>query len=93
MAMLERVSITPMALDTDKGSQEVSWVPVSRSKPVPKVPHIFFDDGEPWLAANAYALHKLDSVVGNDIKTVASNMSHLTAYACWLEDHGVDWRH
>ena len=51
MAMLERVSITPMALDTDKGSQEVSWVPVSRSKPVPKVPHIFFDDGEPWLAA------------------------------------------
>ena len=55
MAMLERVSITPMALDTDKGSQEVSWVPVSRSKPVPKVPHIFFDDGEPWLAANAYA--------------------------------------
>ena len=93
MAMLERVSITPMALDTDKGSQEVSWVPVSRSKPVPKVPHIFFDDGAPWLAANAYALHKLDSVVGNDIKTVASNMSHLKAYACWLEDHGVDWRH
>jgi integrase len=93
MAMLERVCITSVALNTDKISQEVSWAPVANSKPTPNVPHIFFDDGEPWLAANAYALNKLDSVIGNNIKTVASNMSHLKAYACWLEDHGVDWRH
>lgn len=92
MAMLERVCITPMALDAGRDSKGVSWIPVNQSKPIPKVPHIFFDDGEPWLAANAYALAKLESAVGDNIKTVISYMSHLKAYACWLEDNGVDWR-
>lgn len=93
MAMLERVCITPMAIVADRISRGVSWVPVMHLKPTPKVPHIFFGDGEPWLAANAYALNKLESVAGDNIKTVISNMSHLKAYASWLEDNEVDWRH
>jgi len=92
MAMLERVCITPMTLGPGRSSKGVSWIPLSPSKSISKVPHIFFDDGEPWLAANAYALSKLGSATGNNIKTVTSNMSHLKAYACWLDDYGVDWR-
>lgn len=93
MAKLERVCITPMAIKTDRRPQGISWAPVNSSRPILKVPHIFFDDGEPWLPANAYALSKLNASTGNDIKTVTTNMSHLKAYACWLEDHNVDWRH
>lgn len=93
MAMLESVCITPMVLDSDSSSQGVSWVPASHARAIEKVPQIFFDDGEPWLAANSYALSKLGAVAGNNIKTVISNMSHLKAYACWLEEYGVDWRH
>ncbi|MBL4609332.1 MAG: tyrosine-type recombinase/integrase [Pseudomonas sp.] len=93
MAMLENVSITPMAIDVGRTSKGIFWVPVRDLKATPKVPHIFFNDGEPWLAANTYALNKLESVAGNNIKTVLSNMSHLKAYACWLEDNNIDWRH
>jgi integrase len=92
MAMLERVCITPMTIDHDSCTKGVSWIPLRQSKPISKVPHIFFDDGKPWLAANSYALSKLESATGNNIKTVVSNMSHLKAYACWLEDHEMDWR-
>lgn len=82
-----------MTLSADRASQEVSWVPIVGLKPLPKVPHIFFNNGEPWLAANAYAINKLESVAGNNLKTVTSSMSHLKAYACWLDDNEVDWRH
>ena len=58
-----------------------------------RVPQIFFEDGGPWLAANAYALDKLQVVSGNDLKTIISNMSHLKAYASWLEEQELDWRH
>lgn len=93
MAMLERVSITPMMLDGVDQLNGIKWVPRGGGRTISNVPHIFFGDGEPWLAANAYALRKLERVVGGDIKTVTSNMSHLKAYACWLESEGVDWRH
>ncbi len=58
-----------------------------------RVPHIFSEDGEPWLAANAYALDKLCAVSGSDPKTILSNMGHLKAYASWLEEQELDWRH
>lgn len=93
MAILEIVMITPMTFHTNTDTKGISWSRASTLQPALKTPHIFFDDGEPWIAANSYALHKLDSVVGNNFKTVTSNMSHLKAYACWLEDNDVDWRH
>lgn len=93
MAVLEKVCITPMTLDYSDRSKGVSWSSKEGGRISPKVPHIFFDNGEPWLAANAYALGKLESVSGNNIKTVTSNMGHLKAYASWLEDHNMDWRH
>ncbi|HHC2480654.1 TPA: tyrosine-type recombinase/integrase, partial [Klebsiella pneumoniae] len=93
MAILERVCITPMAPDFSDRSKGISWTPKEKGRVIPKVPHVFFDDGEPWLAANVYALGKLEAVSGNDIKTVTSNMGHLKAYASWLEAHGVDWHH
>lgn len=93
MAVLETVSITPMVPNYSDRLTGVTWIQKEKGLVIPKVPHIFFDNGEPWLAANAYALAKLESVSGNDIKTVTSNMGHLKAYAGWLEGQGVDWRH
>ncbi|KSR47061.2 hypothetical protein APB53_28565 [Pseudomonas aeruginosa] len=93
MAILERVCITPMVPNFSDRSKGILWALKENGRAIPKVPHIFFKNGEPWLAANTYALDKLQSVSGNDIRTVTSNMGHLRAYACWLEDHGTDWRH
>jgi len=43
-------------------------------------------DGEPWSAANRYAIDTLNEGIGKSLKTVTSFMSHLKAYASWLED-------
>ncbi len=88
MACLERISIQPMIYDK---SEESSWAPTP-ARNISNVPHIFFDDGEPWTAANAHALSKLQAVSGNNIKTDVSNMGYLKAYASWFEDNGMDWR-
>lgn len=93
MAVLEAVCITPMVPNHSNRLSGIIWLQNEKALVNPKVPHIFFESGEPWLAANAYALAKLESVSGNHIKTVTSNMGHLKAYASWLEDQGVDWRH
>ena len=90
MALLESINIQSMVLErTEEG---ISWAPKKGGRAFHNVPHIFFNDGEPWLAANQYALSKLQGISGNDIKTVRSIMGHLKAYASWLEDKGVDWR-
>ena len=92
MAILERIDIQLMVPERPVRSGDISWVSEERCH-ISGVPHIFFEDGVPWFSANAYALDKLQGTVGNDLKTVASNMGHLKAYACWLEDQCVDWRH
>ncbi|NHC05099.1 site-specific integrase [Acinetobacter sp. 187] len=93
MAILEKVSITPMVLNFSKKMKEINWVEDKNGYYISKIPQIFFDNGEPWLAANAYAVNKLESVKGNNLKTIHSNMNHLKAYACWLEENNLDWRH
>jgi len=93
VANLERIDIQPIVPDFSGRLAGVSWISKAHSRFYASVPHIFFDDGEPWLAANAFALDKLQGMSGSDIKTVVSSMGHLKAYACWLEDQGVDWRH
>lgn len=92
MAFLETVDITPVALEHAKPKKgSVSWVPSETGKVIEGLPQIFFSNGEPWRVANAYANDRIESPV--TIKTVASNMRHLKAYATWLEENDIDWRH
>jgi integrase len=92
VAILERIDIQAMVPERPVRSGNISWVSEER-RHISGVPHIFFDDGVPWSSANAYALNKLHGAVGSDLKTVTSNMGHLKAYACWLEDQCIDWRY
>lgn len=89
MAYLERANIQPMIPNCSDGN--IEWTPLT-GKVLTNVPCIFFSDGEPWQAANKYALSKAQSVKGNNSKTVLSNMNHLKGYADWLEDNNIDWR-
>jgi len=89
MAVLETVNFQSMILDRSDGW---NWNPEPSSQSYSQIPQIFFNDGEPWRAANRYAVSKLQAVSGNNIKTVVSNMRHLKGYAEWLEDNNVDWR-
>lgn len=93
MATLEKVCIHKMIPDYVEGTKKIEWISVDEKVTKNDVPHIFYDDGEPWLAANAYAVHKLEAIHGNNIKTISARMTHLKAYACWLEEQGIDWRH
>jgi len=84
VAVLERINF--MKMDRDPSGE---WIHDSSKKTLKGLPQIFFDNGEPWAAANLYAFSKLNI----SIKTVLSNMSHLKAYASWLEAKQLDWRH
>ena len=63
----------------------------SASPPLPSLPQIFWEDGSTWGEANLWALTQATSQ--KDLKTVSRSMSHLAAYAKWLEVEGIDWWH
>lgn len=86
MAVLEVTNHTEMYL-----SESNEWNGYVGGKTAP-LPRIFFDDGEPWLAANRYAAYLLTTTSGKNPKTITSKMNHLKAYASWLEENQIDWR-
>ena len=69
----------------------VRWVRTNR-RPVNRLPQITWEDHVPWSEANVWALEQLLSSRKHQ-KTVASSMSHLLAYARWLEAEEVAWWH
>jgi len=87
MAVLEIINHKQMVLHRNN-----EWKALNDSR-TNVIPQIFFNDGEPWLEANKYASYMLNSVSGNDPKTITSKMNHLKAYASWLEKNQIDWRH
>ena len=87
MAVLEIVNHKQMSLNPNG-----EWKALNDSRSN-AIPQIFFNDGEPWLAANKYAFYMLNSISGNDPKTITSKMNHLKAYASWLEENQIDWRY
>jgi len=92
MAVLENIHYQPMAYEPHSANAEHSFVPKLNRKPIEQFPQIFLSDGEPWREANKYAFYRyLD--LQKDIKTIHREMSHLTKYADWLEDHGLHWLH
>lgn len=71
--------------------QSLAWKERLDVPPIKNLPQIFYSDGTPFLAANAYAKEKAE--LGNASETVLSGMYHLVAYLSWLEDRGLNWTH
>jgi hypothetical protein len=91
MANLERIQYSPMREVIENGSAR--WERDLMSRPIDRLPQLFWANGESWSEANHWAKTKAEGVRGADIGTVVSLMKHLSAYANWLELEELDWRH
>ncbi|MEO9656259.1 tyrosine-type recombinase/integrase [Marinomonas sp.] len=92
MARLELINVQSMKPVLSRNNRKIIWQETNDYQ-LSRVPQIFFSDGEPWSSANRYAIDQLNSGLKKNYKTVSSFMSHLKAYASWLELEGVDWRY
>ncbi|MDR0776492.1 MAG: site-specific integrase [Azonexus sp.] len=91
MARLEFINFKPWR-ESIYSDGSVAWKIDPTSRPIERLPQIFWNNGGGWNEANHWALEKATQV-GIKIETVHSLMKHLHAYACWLEENGQDWRH
>jgi integrase len=90
MARLEYIDFKPWREVIENSS--VGWVLDTSARAVPRLPQIFWSNGDGWPEANHWALEKATQM-SISIQTVQSLMKHLHAYADWLEVVGMDWRH
>lgn len=87
MATLEKISYTPSEVTVVAGAVQRA---LARGKSaLSNLPQIVWSGGHPWREANLWALETAGK--GRDPKTILSGMTHLHAYAKWLESQGVDW--
>ena len=89
MATLEKIDYVPCNIELLNGG--VQRTPSSRKRSTNGLPQIVWADDLPWREANLWALEQ--STKGKDSKTVLSGMSHLHAYAKWLESQDLRWWH
>lgn len=89
MASLEQINYQPHRAEISDGS--LQWAPLKR-KPIKNLPQIVWEDNSTWAEANLWVLDQATSSK-RDLKTVRSNMSHLLAYAKWLEAESIQWWH
>lgn len=87
MASLERINLQLKVPVVDGGKLE--WSP-SKREPMLALPQIVWSDGRPWREANLWAFD-CASDTKRSLKTVLSSMTHIHAYAKWLEQEGVNW--
>lgn len=87
MATVELVQLVRTYPETT--DQEVIWpaTPAHQARPTPL---IFWSNGWPWREANLWISQKASST---KFATLASLMSHMLAYAKWLERNQIDWWH
>ena len=88
MATLESIVHVPMRSEIRDG--RVEWVGVNGRKPIAGLPQIVWTDHQPWREANLWALEQATTARKN-LKTVASAIGNLHAYAKWLEVAGINW--
>ncbi|MEQ5317340.1 site-specific integrase [Providencia vermicola] len=89
MASLELIHYQLRRAEINDGS--LQWKDIKR-KPIKNLPQIVWEDNSTWAEANIWALDQATSSK-RDLKTVRSNMSHLLAYAKWLEAESMTWWH
>lgn len=69
-----------------------SWEHDKLGLAIARLPQIFWQSGEGWAESNLWALEKITNE-RCDIETAKGLMKHLHAYACFLEQNELDWRH
>lgn len=89
MASLEKINYQPHREEVSDGS--LHWAPLKRQA-ITNLPQIVWEDNSTWAEANLWA-HEQATSSKRDPKTVRSNMSHLLAYAKWLEAESIKWWH
>lgn len=90
MASLEYINFQPLREAVAAGS--VQWEPDRLARPLPRLPQLFWDSGDGWTEANLWALERASHPQA-DPETIKSLMKHLHAYAQFLEQEQLDWRH
>lgn len=89
MATLRQINYHPFRVNIQ--NDQVHWTK-SNHQSIEGLPQIIWQDNTTWSEANLWALEQAASF-RSSIKTVRSNMSHLLAYAKWLESESIDWWH
>jgi integrase len=87
MASLEKINYRPHRTEVIDGVVEMTEL---TRKPIKNLPLIFWEDNSPWAEVNLWSLEQAASHK-RDLKTVHSSVSHLLAYAKWLEAESVKW--
>lgn len=90
MASLEYINFNPWR-DVVVGGK-IAWERDGLARGIERLPQIYWSDGSGWAEANHWALAKITEH-RVDLATVKGLMKHLRAYACFLEAHGLEWRH
>jgi len=89
VATLQLINYHPFQINIQ--NDQVHWTK-SNHQNIDGLPQIIWQDNSTWSEANLWALEQATSF-RSSIKTVRSNMSHLLAYAKWLEAESIDWWH
>ncbi len=90
MACLEYINYQPWR-DVAVG-KSIIWEPDAIAPGVRGLPQVFWQSGEGWAEANHWALEKVINQ-GVHLDTAKALLKHLHAYACFLEENELDWRH
>ncbi len=90
MARLEYIEFNPWRDTHQLGT--VSWEADKLARRIEKLPQIYWRSGEGWAEANHWTLERAHSARSKP-DTVKALAKHLHAYACFLEEHELDWRH
>lgn len=87
MASLEQINYQPYRLELIDNT--LQWTVLQR-KQIKRMPQIIWADNSMWKEANLWALEQATSSK-RDMKTVRSTMSHILAFAKWLEAESIQW--
>lgn len=87
MASLEQINYQPYRLELIDNT--LQWTALQR-KQIKRMPQIIWADNSMWKEANLWALEQATSSK-RDMKTVRSTMSHILAFAKWLEAESIQW--
>lgn len=90
MANLEYIHFSPIRPATTRQNATFSWD--AHLLEIHRLPQIFWNEGVSWTEVNLWALDKIQHQQ-RDIETVNNLLKHLQAYASYLENLDLDWRH
>lgn len=91
MARLELINFQPWKAVAG-GDGASGWQVDTQRRVAADLPQIFWSTGSSWPEVNLWALER-STIERSKPATVLSAMSHLKAYADFLERSGLDWRH